>query len=200
MNQKSGPVSQERDGFRIDYDDRFASDRLANELYHLLNDTETIWDEIAIVCIGTDRSTGDALGPVTGSKLAASCIPSVHIFGTLDQPVHAVNLQETMDEIDKHHPSALVIAIDACLGELRSVGKITLAQGPLKPGAAVKKNLPEVGAFHLTAIVNIGGFMEYFVLQNTRLGIIMKMADVISQAVSSSVELYYKEEKDLEIL
>jgi len=43
----------------------------------------------------------------------------------------------------------------------------------------VNKNLPTVGDAHITGIVNISGFMEYMILQNTRLNIIWEMSDVI---------------------
>jgi hypothetical protein len=33
-------------------------------------------------------------------------------------------------------------------------------------------------------IVNVGGFMEYMILQNTRLSLVMKMAEIISAGIS----------------
>jgi hypothetical protein len=50
---------------------------------------------IVIVCVGTDRSTGDSLGPLVGTALARFHSPLFHLYGTLDEPVHAVNLEET---------------------------------------------------------------------------------------------------------
>ena len=52
---------------------------------------------------------------------------------------------------------------------------------PSKPGAAMNKKLPAVGDLHIHGIVNLNGFMEFFVLQNTRLSLVMKMADVIAK-------------------
>ena len=129
--------------------------------------------------MGTDRSTGDALGPLVGTILKQKKVPALHIYGTLDEPVHALNLAKTVTAIhlDHHHP--FIIAIDACLGKYEHVGQISVGHGPLKPGAAVQKNLPAVGDMHITGIVNVGGFMEYFVLQNTRLSIVMQMATKI---------------------
>jgi len=79
------------------------------------------------------------------------------------------------------------------LGNLHSVGSIQVGMGPLKPGAGVNKNLPEVGEVHITGIVNVAGFMEYFVLQNTRLSIVMKMADIISRSIQSVVTRLHRE-------
>lgn len=137
-----------------------------------------------ILCIGTDRSTGDALGPLIGTRLSRFGLSRVHILGTLDQPVHATNLNETMTYIQKSFVNPYIIAVDACLGRLDSVGFVTLSDGPLKPGAGVHKDLPEVGDLHLTGIVNVGGFMEYMVLQNTRLNLVWHMSESISNIFS----------------
>lgn len=149
--------------------------------------------DVVFMCIGTDRSTGDCLGPLVGTYLKE--LGYDNVFGTIDEPVHAINLKETIEKIESHHPDALVIAIDACLGQFSSVGNINVALGPLKPGAGVKKNLPEVGDFHITGIVNIDGFMEYFVLQNTRLSVVMKMANEISSAIQSVFPLKQEEKR-----
>ncbi|HHW06781.1 MAG TPA: spore protease YyaC [Clostridia bacterium] len=146
-----------------------------------------------IVCIGTDRSTGDSLGPIVGTRLIDLGTP-VTVYGTLTKPVHATNLQETLDEIYSCFDSPIVIAVDACLGRSESVGSITLASGALKPGAGVNKELPQVGDIHFTGIVNVGGYMEYFVLQNTRLGLVWKMANVIAASIHHGLLLTHAQQ------
>ncbi|WP_206880963.1 spore protease YyaC [Alicyclobacillus mali (ex Roth et al. 2021)] len=146
-----------------------------------------------IVCVGTDRSTGDAFGPIVGSRLADHVkLAGVHVLGTLDEPVHAVNLQATLQRIDDWYPvKPFVIAIDACLGKFDHVGQIAVEMGPLRPGSGVKKVLPEFGDLCITGVVNVSGFMEYFVLQNTRLAIVMRMADIVADALTSSLMRWY---------
>ncbi|WP_199616911.1 spore protease YyaC [Paenibacillus alkalitolerans] len=141
---------------------------------------------LVIVCVGTDRSTGDALGPLVGSKLAKSS--RIPVYGTLDEPVHAMNMTDRLNSISAMYRNPFIVAIDACLGQLSSVGCIQAAEGPVKPGAGVNKELPPVGDYHVTGIVNVGGFMEYFVLQNTRLSLVMNMADVISDSIRIAAE------------
>lgn len=138
---------------------------------------------IVFVCIGTDRSTGDSLGPLVGTHLSKHHYSGLHVFGTLDEPVHAMNLNDTVQHIERLFPNAYTVAIDACLGQLSSVGHITVADGPVKPGAGVQKELSPVGDMHLTGIVNVGGFMEYFVLQNTRLSLVMNMSEIIARTL-----------------
>lgn len=139
--------------------------------------------DIVIICIGTDRSTGDALGPLIGTKLSSLNLDHITIYGTLDSPVHALNLTDILSHIKRTYDRPFIVAIDACLGEYKNVGVVTLAQGPLKPGAAMNKKLPEVGHIHITGIVNTGGFLDYFVLQNTRLSFVMAMAESISTSI-----------------
>jgi len=142
-----------------------------------------------IVCIGTDRSTGDALGPLVGTQLERELVGTVTVFGTLERPVHAGNLSECLQRMQQLAFPKAVIAVDACLGSLESVGTVTLGPGPLRPGAGVNKNLPPIGDFCLTGVVNVGGFMEYFVLQNTRLSLVVRMAKVIADGISFGLRL-----------
>lgn len=132
-----------------------------------------------VVCIGTDRSTGDALGPLVGTCLQEHGIPW-RVVGTVDQPVHATNLERTLAELDASLPRRFVIAVDACLGRLENVGTIGVNAGPLQPGAGVNKTLPAVGDVAVTGTVNVGGFMEYLILQNTRLSVVLQLARAVS--------------------
>ncbi|THF73506.1 spore protease YyaC [Cohnella fermenti] len=142
---------------------------------------------IVVVCVGTDRSTGDSLGPLVGSSLSRDEQALFDLYGTLDDPVHAMNLSDTLEKIARNIPHPYVIAVDACLGQVSSVGCIQLGSGPVRPGAGVNKDLPPVGDVHLTGIVNVGGFMEYFVLQNTRLNLVMKMSDIIAASIRQAI-------------
>ena len=92
-------------------------------------------------------------------------------------------MEEKMNEIHAKHKDSFIIAVDACLGKVKSVGTVQILPGPLKPGAGVNKNLPEVGDMHITGIVNVSGFMEFFVLQNTRLSLVLKMARTIADSI-----------------
>ncbi|MEK4883065.1 MULTISPECIES: spore protease YyaC [Paenibacillus] len=144
--------------------------------------------QIIVICVGTDRSTGDSLGPLVGTALSRFHSPLFHLYGTLEEPVHAVNLEETLSLINEKYNNPFVIGIDACLGHSTSVGCIQVVEGPLRPGAGVNKQLPPVGDIHLTGIVNVDGFMEYFVLQNTRLSLVMRLSDIIATSLYSALK------------
>lgn len=170
---------------KVQHTDPLAIDQLSSRFEQVCQQL-TSKQELIFVCIGTDRSTGDALGPLVGTKLK-HLNRNLHIYGTLKEPVHAMNLQDILDHIALSHPSPYIVAIDACLGQLANVGCIQFASGPVKPGAGVHKELPAVGDAHVTGIVNVGGFMEYFVLQNTRLNLVIDMADKIATAIHQAL-------------
>ncbi|WP_048601621.1 spore protease YyaC [Rubeoparvulum massiliense] len=172
--------------FRVSYREPNCIPLLRDQLQQLLV-YPPIYSEILFLCIGTDRSTGDALGPLVGTFLHEAKHPNILVRGTLEHPVHAKNLQDVLAEIDSAQTSPYVFAIDASLGRWQSVGDICLHKGPLQPGAGVQKKLPQVGHAHLTGIVNVGGFLEYFVLQNTRLHLVISMAHLISKAILAAL-------------
>lgn len=147
--------------------------------------------EIIILCIGSDRSTGDSLGPLIGHRFRDYISPGMYLIGDLNQPVHAANLNYCLKTISKTFDNPYIIAIDACLGKEDHVGYMTLATGPLKPGLGVKKKLPEVGDIHITGIVNSSRDMEFSTLQTTRLSIIFQIADAIVLALRTFNDDYY---------
>lgn len=178
--------SYEAANLKVLYSDPDIQSILVHRLLFYLHQARNM--NLVVVCVGTDRSTGDSLGPLVGTSLSKLHSPLFHLYGTLDEPVHAINLQSTLDQISQKHHNPYVIGIDACLGQSSSVGCIQVTEGPLRPGAGVNKELPPVGDIHLTGIVNVGGFMEYFVLQNTRLNLVVKLADVISSSLYTAIK------------
>ena len=161
--------------------------------YHLttlINEENAYSKDIVIVCIGSDRATGDCLGPLIGDKLSKYGT-SFHVYGTLNEPVHAKNLTKTLHTIKSNYKKPFIIAIDASLGKEDHIGMMTLGSGPLKPGLGVKKKLPEVGDLHITGIVNSSHDMESSTLQTTRLSIIFQIADAIVLALRIFNDDYY---------
>jgi putative sporulation protein YyaC len=140
---------------------------------------------IIFLCIGSDRATGDCLGPIIGYKLSKyKTLHNYYVYGTLEEPVHAKNLKDTVTMIYQTHEDAFIIAIDASLGKSDHIGYITLGEGPLKPGAGVDKDLPEVGDLFITGIVNFSGMLDHMLLQTTRLNVVMSLADQICLAIN----------------
>jgi putative sporulation protein YyaC len=135
--------------------------------------------QLMFLCIGTDRSTGDSLGPLVGTMLEEAGYP--HVIGTLQYPLDASNM---MNRLRGLQPYRTVIAIDACLGQPSSVASYQVSNQPLEPGKSVGRSLPPIGNYSIAAIVNINGGNQYALLQSTPLYRVLTMAKEIAAAIA----------------
>lgn len=157
--------------------------KTVKRLYTSLIEEGIIERENIIVCVGTDRVTGDCLGPLVGTLLTEKKIPGLTVIGTLEDPVHALNIHETVEHVKEIEGSTTVIAIDACIGDEDDLGNIILRDTPIKPGQGVGKKLPRIGDYSIigiTANENCGGF---FSQSQIRLGLVYPMAKKIAAAI-----------------
>ncbi len=136
---------------------------------------------IVILCIGTDRATGDCLGPLIGNSLRKT--DNIIVYGTLADPIHALNLSSTLEDISISYENPFIIAIDASLGITKHIGYVTLSTSPIEPGKGVEKKLPAIGDLSITGIVNISGFPGSILLQSTRLHTVMELSKCISKGI-----------------
>lgn len=170
-----------------------STEKISILLKEMVSQTIQENQDIILLCIGSDRSTGDSLGPLTGYLSKRKGCSNIHIIGDLMYPVHASNLDTYLKNINVIFNNPFIIAVDASLGTPEHIGYITLAKGPLKPGLGVKKKLPEVGNIHITGIVNSSSKMNYSTLQTTRLSLIFRISDIISDAIIMFNDDYYKQ-------
>lgn len=105
-----------------------------------------------VLCIGSDRVTGDCLGPIVGQMLTERGAKAF-VYGTLARPVTALNLRDAVSHIKNAHADKKVLAIDSSVGRFADVGKIRVAFGAIAPGSADGKKLPKVGDVSITATV-----------------------------------------------
>lgn len=160
---------------------------IGNFLYKSLINIFSDNREIIFLCVGTDRCTGDSLGPLIGYKLKSisklSSKNNIYIYGSLENPIHSKNIVEITDKIYINFKNPYIIAIDSCLGKVSNIGSIFIDNNPLYPGLAINKDLPPIGDLSITGIVNLSGSYEFLVLQNTRLYTVMNLADCISNGI-----------------
>lgn len=133
--------------FKSKYDN-FDMDGFVKELRYILT-KNTI-----IVNIGTDRCIGDAMAPLIGTLLRENNF-RFPVYGTIESPIHAVNIETRLKDINNLHPNANIIGIDACLGD--SVDNILINDYPIRPGSGLGKSLPSVGKFSIVGVVNNDG-------------------------------------------
>ncbi len=169
------------DHFGINNNDTFSEDEIAKALRPYAD------EQCLVLCIGTDKYIGDCLGPLVGTYLLNHQIPCP-VFGTLDMPVHAINLKNAIKEIKVKYPDHMIIAIDACLGSEDSIGNIQLRTGAIHPGKGVGKKLPPVGDISIVGIVDSTEHSSIFPLYNIRLGMVIQMASVIAKGICAGLK------------
>ena len=140
--------------------------------------------DIVFFCIGTDRSTGDSLGPLVGSFLKKNGYSNV--IGTLEDTVNADNIEQKIREIPR---GKSVVVIDSTLSDRQFIGKYFMDRGGISPGAGLGKVLPTVGDYSIKAVVNVNGPLSYHLLQSTKLSLVLKMAEEVVEAILSRFPL-----------
>ncbi|MDE7086868.1 MAG: spore protease YyaC [Clostridia bacterium] len=141
-----------------------------------------------IVCIGSDLSVGDSLGPVTGTKLKEKLKGlNVYVYGTLSKPITAHEVKYTNQFIKNTHPDSTVIAIDAAVGVAGDIGLIKVAKRGLNPGSGANKRLAKVGDVSVMGIVAEKSLFNYSLFSSTRLNIVYKMAEIIAEGVATYI-------------
>src|SRR5699024_315598 len=113
---------------------------LAEEIHRRKKDTDTL----ILLCIGTDKITGDCLGPLVGTKLREQGYPHP-VHGTLQYPVHAVNLPATLVSLHQKYASPFLLVIDAAIGPADKIGCVSFSRSSIRPGRGVRRPLPPVG-------------------------------------------------------
>ena len=138
-----------------------------------------------IVCIGSDLAIGDSLGPITGSMLRYKTQGlNVFLYGTLSSPVTAKEISYTREFIRETHKGP-VIAVDAAVGEAGDIGLIKVTDTPLLPGAGANKKLGAIGDISIMGIVAEKSISNFGLLNTTRLNLVYKMAEIISDGLAS---------------
>lgn len=145
------------------------------------------------LCIGSDRITGDCLGPLVGHKLKEMHPHCNHIYGTLEFPVHAKNIHYFLDEINRQYSHPFLVAVDASLGISSHIGSVTLSHCGISPGEGVKKDLPCVGDISITGIVNSCLGDTHLLLQNTRLHLVNELSDFIFMGISNGFAAHFED-------
>ena len=154
-------------------------------LKNLRNEVKALGRELPVIlCIGSDRLTGDCLGPLVGNFLIKEYNVPTFVYGTLARTVTALNLRETVTFIQKVHPSKKLLVVDASLGSGKEVGQIRLTRGGICPGAASGKELGRCGDLAITAVVNT---LPDKSLATTKLGFVHDLAGVIAITIAASL-------------
>jgi putative sporulation protein YyaC len=170
----------------VNVNDILVCDKMYNYMLHLLERQDELFTrKVIILCIGSDRYIGDALGPLVGSYLEENT--GCTVYGSLDNPVHAGNLVEVIQRIKEQYHHPIIVAVDACLGKIDEIGNIEIWEGGLEAGIAVGNKLPYIGTVSIIGVVNASGYMGYLDLQSTPLAIVVRLSKCIGRVIGDAI-------------
>lgn len=175
----------------VKVDEKDACGILTENLKNFILHYPKKFEDIVVICIGTDPSTGDSLGPLVGTLLRRrrKIKRIARILGWLEYPVHVKNMDFILRTVQEE--KNLIIAVDAAIGKEESIGKIHMYEGCLYPGSGVGKEMREIGDISICGIVNSSidkmDDLNQMVLQNTRLSLVYNMATLIAEAVNKGL-------------
>lgn len=135
-----------------------------------------------IICVGTDASIGDSLGPIVGTMLIERQQPCI-VYGSLDKPVTAREISAVKEFVEKVHPRSYVLVIDAAVGKFEDVGTIKVFDKPIKPGLGANKKLPELGDASIIGIIGEKALGGEGALFTSRLGNVYRFASLITDGI-----------------
>lgn len=139
--------------------------------------------ECILLMIGTDKCIGDAFAPLVGSLLKSYNYIKNPIYGTIKEPIHALNIKETLEEIKIKYPNKPIFIIDSMISKKGNIGDIILMKGGIYPGSALGKILPMAGDISLTLIVSNNEKDAVNALTTLRLNNIYEMAKVVANSI-----------------
>lgn len=120
-------------------------------------------------------------------------IRNILVFGDLESPVCATNIYKTLETIQKTCQNPCIIAIDAALAKKEEIGKIYIKQGGIKIGKGIHQKHKEIGDISIKGIVAKDykiAKINYEILQNTPLSIIMKLAENTADGIWDVMQYY----------
>ena len=136
------------------------------------------------LCVGSDLSVGDSLGPLVGTILKDSLSRhNIFVYGTLSKPITAKEVKYMNSFLAATHPDQKVIAVDAAVGLANDIGLIKISHRGLRPGSGADKKLEKVGDVSILGIVAEKSLFNYALFSSTRLNMIYRMANIIANGL-----------------
>lgn len=134
---------------------------------------------ILFLCIGSEKISGDSLGPMVGTMLKEKYNVPFPVIGTEEHPVNGVNISRYKEHIRKYFPNHKIIAIDAALGEKNDLWEIRFREGGIKAGGAVGTSNTMIGDIGILGVVGEKGTNALQTLLNASFPSVVNLAEKI---------------------
>ncbi|HIU51718.1 MAG TPA: spore protease YyaC [Candidatus Merdicola faecigallinarum] len=154
------------------------------------------YSDLVFLCIGTDKMTGDSFGPLVGHQLKRllknfETIKHIIVLGDLEENVCATNIYEKVEKIKKNCEKPYIIAIDSALSRKEDIGKIFVSKKGICVRKGIQKKHEQIGNASIKGVVAKDykiPQINYEILQNTPLRIIIKLSEEIANGIFEVIQ------------
>lgn len=137
------------------------------------------------LCLGSDKLVFDCLGPLVGSMLSKTDGFMGYVYGTMECPVTARQVETAIAFIRRFHFGAEVIVVDSAVGRAEEIGKIKCFDHGLRPALGIDKEMRVVGDSCIMGIVTTKDRVRNLSTCNVKLGFVMQMARSVCDMIVS---------------
>lgn len=171
----------------IPYNHRLTPYLIRDALYSLIPDgTEHIY----VAGIGSNRISGDSLGPFVGTLLDDLFPDHLTVLGNLKLPLDCTSIESKVTNMTLPE-GCFVVAIDSVLGNEKTINSIVVQEGHIKPGKGLGHNLPPIGDCSVMGVVVQNDVDFETSLLFSDLHLIYTMANNIAKGISLAVRQYF---------
>ena len=109
--------------------------------------------KLLFLCIGSEKISGDCIGPIVGTLLKEKYKIPYPVFGTEENSVNGKNVSEYVRLIKEYFPAHKIIAVDAAVGEEKDLWTLKYRVGGVRAGGAINADSEYVGEVGILAVV-----------------------------------------------
>lgn len=148
------------------------------------------------LCIGSDKIVFDCLGPLVGSLLMKNKDFHGFVYGTMNCPVTALQVDAAIKFIRRFHFGATVTVVDSAVGKKEDIGKIKYYERGLRPALGMDKQMSIVGDKSVMGIVATKETVKDIYSSAVKLKDVYAMAEEIAGSIFLGTQERYKEFND----
>ena len=101
--------------------------------------------KLLFLCIGSEKISGDCIGPIVGTLLKEKYRIPYPVLGTEDNSVNGANIRAYRDNIKKYFPDYKIIAVDSAVGDDKDLWTLKIREGGVRAGGALNPSVEYYG-------------------------------------------------------
>lgn len=146
--------------------------------------------KLLFLCIGSEKISGDCIGPIVGTLLKEKYRIPYPVLGTEDNSVNGANIRAYRDNIKKYFPDYKIIAVDSAVGDDKDLWTLKIREGGVRAGGALNPSVEYYGEVGILAVV---GSKSGNVLDNLLSAPYSKIVDFAERIAKTIVKAFAPE-------